>query len=113
MANQQSAKGPEPRDGAFDDPAMTIGAQSAAVLIGPVHPILPIGTGEDDPADRELFPERVTIVAPVAEQLFGIAAVRRYARAERCVDETDFRGRRRSNGDSQRKTLTLDQYHAL
>lgn len=113
MTNQQPTKRPEPGNGPFDDPAMSIGAQSTAVFIGAVDSIAAIRTRQDHPARGELRPERVAVVAAVPNQVSGVAPVRRHAGVERRGDESNFRRRRRGDGDSQRKTLTLDQYHAL
>ncbi len=113
MSDEQPAEGPEPRDGAFDDPAMAVGAQAATILVPPMAIVGPVGAGEDDAAAREAFPERVAVVGAVAEEMSGLAAVWGYPRGERGVDERDLRRGRRGDGDSQRNTLTLDQYHAL
>ena len=113
MADEQATIRAKPRDGPFHDPAMPIGAQPTFVFVGPDDAIVPIGRGEHDPPRGQVRPQRVAIVGPIPEQVARVPAMRRYARGERRVDERDFRGRRRGNGDSHRKTLTLDQYHAL
>ena len=104
---------PEPRDGALDDPAMSVGAQAPAVFVGTVDAIIPIGTGQHDAALGQPLAEGIAVVGAVADQVFRVAPPGRDTRRERGVDERDFRGRRRGDRDSQRKTLTLDQYHAL
>lgn len=104
---------PEPRDGALDDPAMSVRSQAAAIFVGAVDTIIPIGAGQHNAALGQPLAERIAVVGAVADQVFRVAPAGRDARRERGVDERDFRGRGRGDGDSQRKTLTLDQYHAL
>ena len=113
MANQQATIGAEPRDGAFNDPTMAIRPQPAVVFVETVDVVGAVRTGEHNAPAGELLAERVAVVAAIADQVLGVPAVRRYTGCERGVDERDFRRRRRGNGDSQRNTLTLDQYHAL
>lgn len=104
---------PEPRDGALDDPAMSVGSQAPAIFVGAVDAIIPIGTGQHDAALGQPLAEGIAVVGAVADQVFRVAPPGRDTRRERGVDERDFRGRGRGDRDSQRKTLTLDQYHAL
>lgn len=113
MTNQQPTERAKPGNGSFDDPAMPIRTQPAAILVPAMQIIVPIGAGQDDPAGGELFTQRIAIVGAVGDEMFGMASVRRDARLQGRVDERDFRGRCRGDGDSQRNTLTLDQYHAL
>jgi hypothetical protein len=113
VANQQPTKRPEPGDGPLDNPAVSIRAEAATILVTPMVVVTTIGTGQDDASAGEALAERVTVVAAVRDQVLGQPPVRSDACVQRRVNERDFRGGRRSNGDSQRKTLTLDQYHAL
>ena len=113
MANQETTEGAEPRDGPFDDPPMTVRAESAPIFVPAMEVVVTIGARQHDASIGKAFAQGVAVVRPVAKQMFGIPPMRRYARVKRRVDERDFRGRRRGNGDSQRNTLTLDQYHAL
>lgn len=104
---------PEPRNGALDDPAVPIGPQPSAIFVGSVDSIIPIGTRQHDAALAQPLAEGIAVVGAIADQVFRVAPPGRDAARERGVDERDFRGRGRGDGDSQRKTLTLDQYHAL
>jgi len=113
VPHQQSSERPKPGDGPFNDPAMAIGAQASTVLIPAMQVVVAVRTGQDDATGGEPLAQRITVVGSVADQVLGIAPVRRDSRVQRRGDERDFRGRRRGNGDSQRNTLTLDQYHAL
>ena len=75
--------------------------------------VITIGTGEHDAPGGQSLTQRVAVIRAVGNEMLGQASVRRDARLQRGVDERDFCRRRGSNGDSQRNTLTLDQYHAL
>ena len=113
MANQQPAEGAKPGDGPFDDPAMAIGSQPTAILVPPMEVVITIGTGEHNAPGGQPFAKGIAVVGAVGDEMVGMPAVRGDARLQGRIDERDFRGRRRGNGDSQRNTLTLDQYHAL
>ena len=113
MANQETTKRAKPGNGPFDDPAMTITAKPATILVPSMEIIVSIGARQDDATRGEPFTQRITVIGAVGNEVFGMASVGRDAGLQRRVDERDFRGRRGGNGDSQRNTLTLDQYHAL
>jgi hypothetical protein len=113
MANQEASKGAKPGDRPFDDPAMAIGPKTAAVLVAAVQVVAAVRAGQHDAASRQPTPPRVAVIGAIADQMFRIAAVRQESGFQRRVEERDLRRRRRGNGDSQRNTLTLDQYHAL
>ena len=106
MANQQPAEGATPGNGPFDDPAMAVRSQTTVVLVPPMEVVITIGTGEDDAPGGQPFAKRIAVVGAVGDEMFGMASVRGDARLQGRVDERDFRGRRRGNGDSQRITLT-------
>jgi hypothetical protein len=113
MANQQPAEGAKPGDGPFDDPAMAVGSKTTPVLVAAVQVVAAIGASQHDAACGQPAPVWVTVVGAVPEQMFRVSAVRQHPRLQRGVEERDLGRRRRGNGDSQRNTLTLDQYHAL
>ena len=113
MSNQETTKRAKPGDGPFDDPAMTIAPEPAAILVPTMQIIVSIGTRQNDATRGEPFTKGIAVVGAVGDEVFGMTPVGGDARLQRRVDERDFRGRRRGNGDSQRNTLTLDQYHAL
>lgn len=92
---------------------MAVGAQSPAVFVPALPVVLPVGAGQDNAAHRELFPPGIAVVGAIAQEVVGVPAVGRDPRRQRRLDERDFRRRGGGNRDSQRKTLTLDQYHAL
>ena len=113
MANQQSSKRPEPGDGPFNDPALAVDAQPPAIFVGPVNSIVAVRTDERDAPSGQLLTQRIAVVAAVADQAVRFAVPGRYARGERLLDERDLGRRGRGEAYSQRKTLTLHQYHAL
>ena len=67
MANQQPAEGAKLGDGAFDDPAMAVGAQPTAILVPPMEVVITIGTGEHDAPDRKPFGQRIAVVGAVGD----------------------------------------------
>jgi hypothetical protein len=91
---------------------MGIGAQAAAIFVPAVPIVVPVRAGQHNASGDESFAQGVAVVGAVADQVLGIAPVRRDPRLQRRVDERDFRRRGRGDGDSQRNTLTLDRYHA-
>ena len=113
VADQQPTERAKPGDRPFDDPAVAIRAQPATVFITALTSVLAVRTGERDATSGEMLPQGVAVVSAVPEQVLRIPPMGRYARGERRIDKGDFGRRRRGDGDSQRKTLTLDQYHAL
>ena len=92
---------------------MAIGAEAAAILVPAMQIVAPVRTGQDDAPGGESGPQRVAIVGTVAEQMRGVTAVRCDPHLQRRLGERDFGRRRRGDGNSQRNTLTLDQYQAL
>lgn len=113
MSHQQSAKGAEPSDRPFDDPAFAIDPELSPILVRTMDSIGTIGTDQGDAAGGEPLAERVAVVRAVADQTVGFPAPRRHARGERRVDERDLGRRGGGEAYSQRNTLTLHQYHAL
>ena len=113
MSNQQSPERAKPRDGSLHDPPMPVAAQPATIFKRPHGAVAPIRTRQHDAAGSQPGPQRVAIKAPVGNQVPGEPSVGRDPRGERRFSERDFRRCGRGQGDSQRKTLTLHQYHAL
>lgn len=113
MSHQQAPKRAEPGDRAFDDPAAAVAAMAPPILVGSIDAVAPIWADQSNVPCEELPAMFVAIVGEVADQMPRIASVRHDAALQRRVEERDFARRRRGNGDSHRKTLTLDQYHAL
>ena len=113
MANEQMAKRAKPGDRAFDDPALMVDAQATPVFERPVHSAALVRRDERNPASCHPAAQAVTVIALVADQSARQAAMRRQPRLERFVDEAGVGRRGWREAYSQRKTLTLHQYHAL
>lgn len=113
MANQQPPIGAEPGDRPFDNPALAVDAQPPTIFVRAMHPVLTVRTDERDAARGESLSQGVAVIAAVPDQSMRRPMVRRYACGERLVDERDLGRRGRGETYSQRKTLTLHQYHAL
>jgi hypothetical protein len=113
MANQQAPKGAKPGDGPFDDPALVVDAQPTAVFEGAVDATRSIGANQPDAAREQVSTERIAVVPAIPDQPARLPPPGRQARVERLIDEARFARRGRGEAYSQRKTLTLHQYHAL
>lgn len=113
VTNQEAAERTKPRDRAFDNPPVAIPPQTPSVFVRAEHTVSPIRRDQVDATVGEILTQGVAVVGAVADQVFGIPTMGQDARLQCRVDQGHFRGRRRGNGDSHRKTLTLDQYHAL
>ena len=64
------------------------------------------------PPSLESARKGVAVVTAVADQVFGISAMRQPSGFWRSLHRDDCRWRSRSNGDLHGKTLALDRYHA-
>src|SRR5271165_3493468 len=118
MTNQQSAELAEPCVGSLHDPATNVSSQFAPIFVAPLLVVLPVGRNQFDAAFLESLPQRVRVVAAVSD--YSLRLLARPAFATRYPDfgERGFRKRnfcRRGTfqPNSQRKTLTVDQYHPL
>jgi len=118
MTNQQAAKLSEPCIGSLYNPSAFVAAEFAAIFRAPSLVVLSIRRNQVDAALLEPFAQRVGVVAAV-----GYDARRLLPRAASWPGDVDFgdRGFRKLNftrgatfqPNSQRKTLTVDQYHSL
>lgn len=118
MTNQQSAELAEPGIGSLHDPAPFIAAHFASIFVASSLVVLPIRCQQLNGPLLQSFAQRVRVIAGVGDN------PRRFLPrpASRAWD-TDFRQRgfRKRNfcrrgtfqPNSQRKTLTVDQYHPL
>lgn len=118
MTNLQSAELAEPCVGSLHDPATNVSSQFAPIFVAPLLVVLPVGRNQFDAAFLESLPQRVRVVAAVSD--YSLRLLARPAFATRYPDfgERGFRKRnfcRRGTfqPNSQRKTLTVDQYHPL
>ena len=113
MTNQQPTKGAKPGDGPFNGPAFAVDTQAAAIFERAIDPTGAIRTDQANAARQQFRAQGITVVALVTDQPARLASVRRQPRRERLVNEARLGRRGRGEAYSQRKTLTLHQYHAL
>jgi len=118
MTNQQAAELTEPGVGSFHDPAPFIASQLSSVFIAPSFVASPVGNNQLDAALPESLAQRVGIVAAVGNHTLGLlpwAAFRPWDAdfGERGFRKLKFTRRGTFQPNSQRKTLTVDQYHPL
>jgi len=115
MANEESAELPQPRVGAFDDPAAFVSSQLSAILVSPMLVVLAIWNDEVDAAFLESFAQRIRVVGAVGDHPFRLLSraafgVRDFDCGERGFRKRSFTGRGTFQPNSQRKTPTVDQY---
>src|SRR4029078_10922702 len=67
-SNQQATVVTEPREGAFDDPPVTIATQATPVVIPAAEVPVPIRDDGCDPASAQRIAQRVTVVPTVGDQ---------------------------------------------
>ena len=118
MTNQQPAELPEPGMGSFHDPAALITPQFAPIFVAPSLVVLPVGRNQFNPAFLQSLTQWVGVVAAVGDHAQGLlprAALRAWYPdlGERGLRKRDFTGGGTFQPNSQRKTLTVDQYHPL
>jgi hypothetical protein len=116
MANQQAAELTEPGIGSLDDPSAFVAVQFAAIFVAPLFVVAPIGRDQLDAAFLQTFPQRVRIIGSVGNHplrlLLGTAFGARDVDFGECgFRKTSFSRRGTLQPNSQRKTLTVDQYH--
>jgi hypothetical protein len=118
MANQQSAELTKPCVGALYDPTPSVSPEFSSVFVAPGFVVLPIGHDQINATLFEPLAQRIGIVSAVSNYALGLLP-----RAALWSRHTDFgkRGFRKCSfsrrgtfePNSQRKTLTVDQYHPL
>ena len=118
MTNQQSAEVSKPCVGAFDDPTALVAAQLASVLIAPLPAVFPIRHNQLDAPLLQPFAQRIGVVSAVGNHPFRLllrtaSGARDADFSERGFHKTSFSRRGTFQPNSQRKTLTVDQYHPL
>ena len=118
MTNQQSAKLAEPSVGSFHDPAALIAPQFAPIFVAPSFVVLPVGRNQFDSSLLQSLTQRVGVVAAVSDHARGLLPraafpARHPDFGERGFRKCNFTGGGTFQPNSQRKTLTVDQYHPL
>jgi len=118
MADEQSSELAQPGVGSFDDPTPLVAAQFAPIFIPSFLAILPVRCDQLDAAFLQSLAQRVRIVGGVGNHPFRLLSRTALGSRNRDLLERGFRKRnfvRRGTfqPNSQRKTLTVDQYHPL
>jgi len=118
MTHQQSSELTEPSIGSFDDPSPFVAAHFPSIFIPPLPVILPIRRDQLDATLPESFAQRIGIVGAVGNHPFWLLPRSTFGARDTDFGERGFRKRnfmRRGTFEpnSQRKTLTVDQYHPL
>ena len=118
MANQQPTELTEPSVGAFDDPAAFVAAQLAPIFIASVLVVAAVRNDQLDAPLLQPFAQRVRVVGAVGNHPFRLLSRTAFAAGDADLLKRGFRKRSFSRRgtfqpNSQRKTLTVDQYHPL
>ena len=118
MAHQQSAELAEPGVGSFDDPTPLVAPKFSAILKPSLLAIVPVGRDQLDATLLQSLAQRVRIIGGVGNYPFRLLSGTAFGSRNRDLLERGFRKRnfvRRGTfqPNSQRKTLTVDQYHPL
>ena len=118
MTDQQPTKLSEPGIGSLDDPASFKTAQLAAIFIAPVPTVLPVGNNQLDASFAEPLAQRVRVIGLIGDDSLRLLAGAAFGAwdadfGERGFRKTSFSRRGTFKPNSQRKTLTIDQYHPL
>src|SRR5664280_3297911 len=118
MANQQPAELTKPSVGALDDPAAFVAAELPPVFVTLPPVALAVGCDQLDATLAKPFAQWVGIVPAVGDYALGPlprTAFRLWDAdfAERGFRKLNFCRRGTFQPNSQRKTLTVDQYHPL
>ena len=118
MTHQQAAKLAKPGVGSLYDPATPVAPQLAPVFIASFSVVAPVRCNQFDASLLQSLPQRVGVIGAV-----GNHTLRLLSRAALGLWDADLgqRGFRKRNfcrrgtvqPNSQRKTLTVDQYHPL
>jgi len=118
VADQQSAELTEPGIGSLHDPTSLIAAQFAPIFVSPMRVVLSVRRDQFDATLLQALPQRVGVVAAVGDYTLGLLPwpslrARDMDFGERGFRKRNFCRRGTFQPNSQRKTLTVDQYHPL
>lgn len=118
MSYQEPSKLTKPGIGSLDDPASLVAAQFARVLIAPPLVVPAVRSDQFDASLLQAFAQRVRIVGAVSDHPFRILPRSAFGPGdadffERGFGKRSFSRRGTFKPNSQRKTLTVDQYHPL
>jgi hypothetical protein len=118
MTDQQASELAKPGVGSFDDPTPLVAPQCSAIRIAPLLAILPVRGDQLDAAFLQSLAQRIGIIGGVGDHPFRFLPRTAFRSQHADLGERGFRKRnfvRRGTfqPNSQRKTLTVDQYHPL
>ena len=118
MTNQQSAELTEPGIGSLHDPSAFVAPHLAPVFIPAPLVVLSVGRDQFDGPFLQALAQRTGVVASIGDYPPGLcprAAFRAWDAdfLERGFRKRNFCRRGTFQPNSQRKTLTVDQYHPL
>jgi hypothetical protein len=118
MTDQQAWELAKPGVGSFDDPTPLVAAQFAPIFVTPLLIVLPVRHDQLDAAFLQSLAQRIRIAGGVGNHPFRLLSRTAFGLRNRDFLERGFRKRNRVRRgtfqpNSQRKTLTVDQYHPL
>jgi len=118
MANQKSAELSQPRVGPFHDPEALVAAQFSSILVAPLFVVAPVGRDQFNAALVQPFPQRVRVLGPIRDHSLRLLLRPAFDSGDADFGKRGFRKcsfsqRGTFKPNSQRKSLTVDQYHPL
>jgi len=118
MSHQESSELAEPCVGRLDDPAAFVAAQFPSVLVAALLVVLSIRGDQLDASLLQSFAQGVRVVGAVGNYRLRLLTRAAFGSGDADLFECGFRKRSFSRRgtfkpNSQRKTLTVDQYHPL
>jgi len=118
MSYQESSELAEPRVGPLDDPTAFVSAQFPPVFVAPLLVVLSIRGNQFDASLLQAPAQRVRVVGAVGDHPLRLLPRAAFGSGDADLFECGFRKRSFSRRgtfkpNSQRKTLTVDQYHPL
>ena len=118
MTDQQASELAKPGVGSFDDPTPLVAAQFAPIFVTPLLIVFPVRHDQLDASFLQSLAQGIRIVGGVGDHPFRLLSRTAFGLRNRDFLERGFRKRnfvRRGTfqPNSQRKTLTVDQYHPL
>ena len=118
MTNQQAAELTQPGIGSLHNPAAFVTPHFASIFIAPSLVVLPIGRNQLNGPFLQSLAQRIGVVASISNYALGLLprpAFRAWDAdfGERGFRKLNFCRRGTFQPNSQRKTLTVDQYHPL
>ena len=118
MSYQQASKLSQPSVSSFNDPASLVTPQLASIFVSSLLVVAPVGCDQLNSSLLQPFPQWVGVVGPVRYDSLRLLPRPAFGSGDTDFGERGFRKRSFSRRgtfkpNSQRKTLTVDQYHPL